>query len=110
MPRREHEHEDGHGHDLPALDQAVSYTIDDACRVTGWAEPRLYDEIRAKRVLSYTLGRRRFISAASLKARVEELLAAAAPIRPEPRFRGCYGRRDGLISPQHGKTKPISNA
>jgi hypothetical protein len=89
MPRREHEHE------LPALEEALSYSMDDTRQVTGWTEPQLYDELKTGRVKSYTLGRRRFIEAASLRARIAQLVNEAAPIRPEARFAGRNGRKDG---------------
>jgi hypothetical protein len=91
MPRRQPEHE----RELPKFEEALSYSVPDACRVTGWAEPKLYEEIKAKRVESYTLGRRRFVGASSLRTRVAQLLAEATPIRPEARFHGRDGRRNG---------------
>jgi len=79
----------------PPLADARSYTIDDARRVTGWSEPQLYSELKSGRVKTYTMGRRRFVEAGSLRDRIAELVAEAKPIKPEPRFGGRVGRRRG---------------
>ena len=109
MPRQERERP------LPTLEEALSYSTTDTKRVTGWHDKQLYDELKAGKVKSYTIGRRRYIEAASLRARIAELVAAASPIRPEARFVRHYhrgrdqkiskdGRQDGRQAPQISKT------
>jgi hypothetical protein len=70
-----------------------------ACKVSGWSRSQLYVELKG-RVRSYTLGRARYVETASLRERIAELAAEAQPLRPEPRFGGREGRRDGLRKQQ----------
>jgi hypothetical protein len=78
----------------------LSLTIEDSCQVTGFSETQIRGFIRAGRVRSFRLGKRRYIEAASLRRLVEELAikaeADAQAARPRPR-RGKRGRWIGPV-------------
>jgi hypothetical protein len=115
MPRRKGDgREDASGENggagaLPPPEQALSYTVDNAKLVTGWPEKFLYDELKSRRVKSYKLGRRRFIDAASLRARVAELIAEEEgnPIRRDPRFHEREGHY--VRCPRGSPENPIAD-
>jgi hypothetical protein len=79
----------------PPLAASFSMTIEDACRATGFNETQMRGFVRAGRVRSFRLGKRRYIEAASLRRLVEELVikaeADARAACPRPR-RGKRGR------------------
>jgi hypothetical protein len=52
----------------PALEDFLSMTIRDACRVTGFSRDAMYDLINAGEVQSFLMGHRRYVDAASLRA------------------------------------------
>jgi len=85
MPRRPGE--------APALEELFSLSVEDTCERTGWSKSQVYRELSSGGLKSYTIGRRRYVDAASLRARIAELVVSSEPIKPEPRFRGQDGPR-----------------
>jgi hypothetical protein len=83
MPRRPAE--------APALEELFSLSVEDTRERTGWSKSQVYRELSSGGLKSYTIGRRRYVDAASLRARIAELIASSEPIKPEPRFH----RQDG---------------
>jgi excisionase family DNA binding protein len=51
-----------------SLEDFLSMTIRDACRVTGFSRDTLYDLINSGEVKSFLMGHRRYVDAASLRA------------------------------------------
>jgi hypothetical protein len=51
-----------------SLDDFLSMTVRDACRVTGFSKDALYDLINVGEVKSFLMGHRRYVDAASLRA------------------------------------------
>jgi excisionase family DNA binding protein len=78
------------------LAEVFSIGIADAVNRTGISEPQLYRLIRAGRLRSFKLGKRRYIDGASLRELLAELTAeTAAEARrgtPTPWRRGPGGR------------------
>ena len=74
-----------------SLEDFLSMTIRDACRVTGFSRDALYDLINAGEIGSFLMGHRRYVEAASLRAyiarRVSEPLQSGRlpPRRNGPR-------------------------
>jgi len=53
------------------ISQALSYTVADACAVTGISRSKLYELIGAGEIDTTTIGRRRLVKAASLRSFIE---------------------------------------
>lgn len=122
MPRRRPDPDADASHkEAPPLEDLFSLTIEDTLARTGWNETLLYHLIKSGRPKSYTLGRRRFVDAQSLRELIAERIAAAEAVAPEPRFakkpaapapktrqpRNAPGRWDGsrnYLPPKAAKT------
>jgi len=76
-------------HELP-LDELISLSIAETSRRTDWPVSTIRDLINRKVLESYTLGRRRFVVAASLRRVISE--RTAAPLGRELPPRGKRGR------------------
>jgi excisionase family DNA binding protein len=79
--------------EVPALEKLFSLSVEDTCERTGWSKSQVYRELSSGGLKSYTIGRRRYVDAASLRARIAELVAGSEPIKPEPRFHRRNGPR-----------------
>lgn len=49
----------------------ITYSIEEACRLLKLSKPTLYDEINRGRLRTYTVGRRRLVSATAARAWIE---------------------------------------
>lgn len=77
------------------IEERLSFSIRGTMQATGWSRSQVYREIAGEHVDTFCIGRRRFITGSSLRARIEELVAETKgkPVAPEPRFHGREGGR-----------------
>ena len=98
----------GPGHNGgPALDELLSLSVQDACARTGFSRAQVYRLLAAGRLKSFTLGKRRYVDAVSLRELIAELSAQPEPDKIERQSRGRDGRWGGSKNYSAAKRQAI---